>query len=96
LSRAVAKVRMLPETQAWQRERRRAGELVQFRLLLEKEAYFNRKCHWTVEAAANDQVWRRFYVSPDGKSVLIDYATSQPAAEPPKPRRAPAPTAAKP
>lgn len=97
LRRALTKVQMLPETESWLRERKAAGEPVQFRLLLEKEAYFNRKCHWTVEAVAKDEVWRRFYVSPDGKSVLIDYATSEPpATEPPRPRRAPAPKAARP
>ena len=74
LRRALTRVQTLAETEAWQRERREAGEAVQFRLFLEKEAYFNRKCYWTVEAVAKDQVWRRFYVSPDGKSVLIDYA----------------------
>jgi hypothetical protein len=95
LRRALTRVQMLPETEAWQRERRDAGEPVQFRLFLEKEAYFNRKCHWTVEAVAKDEVWRRFYVSPDGKSVLIDYASQQ-AAEPPKATRAPEPKAARP
>lgn len=97
LRRALTKVQSLPETESWLRERKAAGEPVQFRLLLDKEAYFNRKCHWTVEAVAKDGVWRRFYVSPDGESVLIDYATSEPpATEPPRPRRAPAPKAARP
>jgi hypothetical protein len=97
LQRALAKVKQLPETEAWQTEKRKAGEPVQFRLLLEKEAWFNRKCYWTVEAVAKDAVWRRFYVSPDGKSVLIDYATSLPAGEaPPKPTRPAAPKAARP
>jgi hypothetical protein len=95
LNRAIESVRKLPETETWQRERREAGEPVQFRLLLQKEAYFNRKCHWTVEALAKGELWRRFYVSPDGKSVLIDYelpketeprkATRPPAANPKRP-----------
>ena len=97
MQRALTKVQQLPETQAWQAEKRKAREAVQFRVLPEKEAYFNRKCHWTVEALAKNELWRRFYVSPDGESVLIDYATSQPAEEaPPKPRRPAAPKAAKP
>jgi len=97
LQRALAKVKQLPETQAWQAEKRKAGEPVQFRLLPDKEAYFNRKCHWTIEALSKSELWRRFYVSPDGESVLIDYATSQPATEaPPKPTRPAAPKAAKP
>ena len=97
VQRALAKVKQLPETAAWQAEKRKAGEPVQFRLLLEKEAYFNRKCHWTIEAVAKNELWRRFYVSPDGDSLLIDYATSQPVvAAPPKPRRPAAPKAARP
>ncbi|HXJ10049.1 MAG TPA: hypothetical protein VNH12_11105 [Burkholderiales bacterium] len=97
VQRALAKVKQLPETEAWQAEKRKAGEPVQFRLLLEKEAYFNRKCHWTIEAVAKNELWRRFYVSPDGDSLLIDYATSQPVvAAPPKPRRPAAPKAARP
>jgi hypothetical protein len=88
LNRVIASVRKLPETEAWQRERREAGEVVQFRLLLQKEAYFNRKCHWTVEVLAKGELWRRFYVSPDGKSVLIDYALQKEAA-PPKATRPP-------
>ena len=97
LHRALTKVKLLPETEAWQAEKRKANEPVQFRLLLSKEAWFNRKCYWTVEAVAKDELWRRFYVSPDGKSVLIDYATSLPAAEaPPKATRPAAPKAARP
>jgi hypothetical protein len=96
LERALRSVQTLPETQAWQSEKRKTGEPVQFRLLLEKEAWFDRKCYWTVEALAKNELWRRFYVSPDGKNVLIDYATSQPAEEPPRAMRRPAAKAAKP
>jgi hypothetical protein len=70
LRRALTRVQMLPETEAWQQGRRDAGELVQYRLLLAKEYIFRGKCHWTVETTANGNLWRRFYVSPDGKSVL--------------------------
>ena len=96
LQRALARVQKLPETEAWEAEKRKAGAPVQFRLLLEKEAWFDRKCYWTVEALANNELWRRYYVSPDGKNVLIDYATSQPAEEPPRAMRRPAAKAAKP
>lgn len=97
MARALAKVKQLPETEAWQAARRKAREPVEFRLLLEKEVYLNRKCHWTIEATAKGELWRRFYVTPDGESVLIDYATSLPGGEaPPKPTRPAAPKAAKP
>jgi hypothetical protein len=83
LRRALTRVQMLPETETWQRERRDAGDVVQFRLFLEKEAFFNNKCHWTVEATADGKLWRRFYVSPDGKSVLRENADGQIKTKPP-------------
>jgi hypothetical protein len=70
LRRALTRVQMLPETEAWQRERRDAGDAVQFRLLLEETVTLKKRCYWIVEALAAGRVWRRFYVSPDGKSVL--------------------------
>jgi hypothetical protein len=70
LRRALTRVQMLPETEAWERARREAGDAVQYRLFLEKFVFLRNKCHWTVEALADGKVWRRFYVSPDGKSVL--------------------------
>lgn len=69
LRRALTRVQMLPETEAWKRERLQAGDAVQFRLLLEETVVLNKRCHWIVEAVADGKVWRRFYVSPDGKHV---------------------------
>jgi hypothetical protein len=70
LHRALTRVRMLPETESWQRERREAGDVVQFRLLLEETVLLKKRCYWAVEALADGKLWRRFYVSPDGKRVL--------------------------
>ena len=70
LRRALTRVQMLPETEAWQRGRREVGDFVQYRLFLEKFVFVKNKCHWTVEALADGKIWRRFYVSPDGRSVL--------------------------
>lgn len=69
LRRALTRVQMLPETEAWKRERLDAGDALQFRLLLEETITVEKRCYWTVEALAGGKVWRRFYVSPDGKSV---------------------------
>jgi hypothetical protein len=96
LHRALTRVKLLPETEAWQRGRREAGELVQYRLFLEKEARFGNSCYWTVEAAANGKPWRRFYVSPDGKSVFSDGAPPRTAASPKAARQSRGSTAAKP
>src|SRR2546430_13456609 len=70
LRRALTRVQMLPESEAWQRERRDAGDTVQYRLLLEETRVVKNTCYWTVEALAEGRLWRRFYVSPDGKNRL--------------------------
>src|SRR5260370_39586775 len=70
LRRALTSGQMLPETDAWRRERRDAGDAVQFRLLLEETVFVRKRCYWSVEAVSESRRWRRFYVSPDGKSVL--------------------------
>ncbi|HWA36871.1 MAG TPA: hypothetical protein VG873_03320 [Burkholderiales bacterium] len=69
LRRALTRIQMLPETVAWERARREAGELVQYELSLEDTLRKDRKCYWTVRATANGALWKRFYVTPDGKSV---------------------------
>lgn len=74
LRRALTRVQMLPEAETWLRERRDAGDAVQFRLLLEEPVVLKKRCYWTVEALAEGRLWRRFYVSPDGKSVLREKA----------------------
>ncbi len=91
LRRALTRVQMLPDTEAWQRGRRDAGDVVQYRLLLENEFFFNGKCHWTVETTADGKLWRRFYVSPDGKSVLPEEEAQPPAATRPPGSRATTP-----
>ena len=69
LRRALTRVQMLPETVLWERERREAGELVQYELSLEETLLRDRKCYWTVRAISNGSVWKRFYVTPDGKNL---------------------------
>lgn len=69
LRRALARVQMLPETERWDRAQREAGALVKYELSLEETMVKDRACFWTVRAMANGVVWRRFYVTPDGKSV---------------------------
>src|SRR5258708_35046108 len=56
LRRALTRVQMLPEADAWRRERRDAGDAVQFRLLLEETVFVRKRCYWTVEALA--ETWR--------------------------------------
>jgi hypothetical protein len=67
LRRAVARVQYLPETEAWSKQHRRN---VLYLLKLEETVRVAGRCYWTLEAVGNGAVWQRFYVSPDGKSVL--------------------------
>jgi hypothetical protein len=70
LRRAVTKVKLLPQTEAWADEAHRTGLVVQYALLLEATIQQAGRCYWTVEALAGGKLWRRFYVTPDGKRVL--------------------------
>jgi hypothetical protein len=70
LRRAVGKVKFLPETQVWAASMHKAGAVVQYALLLNEPKRRRGRCYWPIEARAEGKVWRRFYVTPDGKSVL--------------------------
>lgn len=70
LRRALARVQMLPETREWDVARRDLGELVQYELSLRETLVKGGRCYWTVRARSNGALWRTFYVTPDGKSVL--------------------------
>ena len=70
LRRAVSKVRNLPEIEAWASTVHKTGAIVQYVLFLDRELKKNGRCYWTVEARAEGRTWQRFYVTPDGGSVL--------------------------
>ena len=70
LHRAVTKVKLLPETEAWSTYIHKTGVVVQYALLLEQTLEQSGRCYWTVEAIVEGKVWRRFYVTPDGTRVL--------------------------
>jgi hypothetical protein len=85
LRRAVTVVKLMPQTEAWAVEIHRAGGVVQYALQLERTLELRGHCYWTVEAIAEGKVWRRFYVTPDGKRVLD--GDRKPAAAPRGARR---------
>ena len=91
LRRAVTKVKLLPETEAWADYIHKTGAVVQYALLLEQQIEHTGRCYWTVEVSAEGKVWRRFYVTPDGKRVLDE--ERRPAAAPRGARRSAAATA---
>lgn len=69
LHRAVTRVKLMPETEAWAKTQR---SVVQYALFLEETRQARGRCYWTLEVRAEGKVWRRFYVSPDGKSVTTE------------------------
>ena len=70
LHRAVTKVKLLPETEAWAAELHNEGTVVQYALMLDHEWRQDGRCYWTVDARAEGKIWRRFFVSPDGRRLL--------------------------
>jgi hypothetical protein len=70
LRRAVAAVKYLPGTEAWAASMHEAGAVVQYALRLDRPRRENGRCYWPVEVRARGELWRRFYVTPDGKTVL--------------------------
>jgi hypothetical protein len=72
LRRAVTKVQMLPEVDAWAEAMRRNRVSVQYLLRLDEPVQEHGRCYWPVEVHADGKLWRRFLVSPDGKSVRHD------------------------
>jgi hypothetical protein len=70
LRRAVTKVQMLSEVDAWALAMRRNRVNVQYLVLLDEPVREAGRCYWPVEVRADGKLWRRFLVSPDGKSIL--------------------------
>ena len=70
LRRAVGKVKFLPETEAWAESQHKAGAVVQYAVLLDKPKQLKGRCYWPVEVRAGSELWRRYYVSPDGKRLV--------------------------
>jgi hypothetical protein len=94
LRRAVTKVKLLPQTEAWAAGHHKSGKVVQYALQLEQTLRQAGRCYWTVDAIAEGKLWRRFYVTPDGKRVLGEDrkpAGVRPAARPSAAARAAAP-----
>lgn len=70
--RAVAKVKYLPETEAWSERMSRERAAVQYVVLLDRPTHVGGRCYWPVEVRAGARLWRRFLVTPDGQGLLAD------------------------
>jgi hypothetical protein len=72
LHRAVTLVKLRPEAQAWAADWLQRDVAVQFVVLLDETRRIGGRCYWTVEARAAGNLWRRYYVTPDGGRVLSE------------------------
>jgi len=70
LRRAVTKVKVLAETEAWERAAMKTAA-VQYVLSVDAPRRQGKRCYWPVEARAGDQVWNTFYVTASGDRVLV-------------------------
>lgn len=70
LRRAVTRIQVLPETEAWASAVHKTGAVVHYAVLLDQPVRVSGRCYWPVEARAEGKLWRRFLVSPDGKRLL--------------------------
>jgi hypothetical protein len=91
LRRAVSKVKFLPETEAWAAAMHKTGAVVQYALLLDEPRHERGRCYWPVDVRAEGKLWRRYYVSPDGRKLLPQAAKAPQAAIRPEGSTAAAP-----
>lgn len=71
LRRAVTRVEMLPEVDAWARDVLKSGASPQYVVRLDEPVRQAGRCYWPVEVRGNGTLWRRYLVSPDGKSIRL-------------------------
>jgi hypothetical protein len=70
LRRLVARVKYLPETEAWAELMSRTRTVVQYVVLLDEPQRIEGRCHWMVEVRAEDRVWKKFLVPGEGGPVI--------------------------
>lgn len=70
LRRAVTRVQMLSNVDAWAEAMRRNRVSVQYLVRLDAPVLDKGRCYWPVEVRGDGKLWRRFLVSPDGKSIV--------------------------
>ncbi len=69
LRRAVTRVQALPEVDAWADAMYRRRVVVHYLVRVDEPVREAGHCYWPVEVRAEGKLWRRFLVSPDGRSV---------------------------
>lgn len=68
--RLVARVKYLPETEAWAARMSRQGAVVQYVLHLDAPRRIEGRCYWVVEVRAGERLWKRFLVPGEGGTPL--------------------------
>ena len=71
LRRAVTRIEMLPEVDAWAREMLKQGVKPQYVVRLDEPLRASGRCYWQVEVRAEGRLWRRYFVTPDGKNLRV-------------------------
>jgi hypothetical protein len=72
LRRAVTRVELLPEVDAWARTMLKNGVQPRYVVRLDEPQRAAGLCFWPVEVSAGGKLWKRFLVTPDGKFVRPD------------------------
>lgn len=67
--RLVARVKHLPQTEAWQKTLPE-GTIAQFVLRVASPRKIRGQCYWPVEVRADGELWRRYWVSAEGARVI--------------------------
>lgn len=70
LRRAVTRVEMLPEVDAWARAMNQNRVKPQYVVRLDEPIRVAGRCYWPVEVRADGKLWRRYLITPDGKRIL--------------------------
>lgn len=68
---AVAAVKHLPRTEAWERALP-AGTAAQYILHLDQPRRIDGRCYWTLDLRAGTTLWKRFLVTPGGGRAMED------------------------
>jgi hypothetical protein len=70
----VARIKHLPEVEAWADHMQRERNVVQYVLLMNEPKVLEKRCYWPVEVRADGRLWRRYLVTPDGKTAFEEKA----------------------
>jgi len=72
LRRAVTRIELLPEVDAWARAMQKDGVKPQYVVRLDDPVRRAGRCYWPVEVRGDGKLWRRYLISPDGSKVLSE------------------------